>query len=176
MDLRTLGNPCPAFDGLVTVYMRPYQSLKVSAQIDALQAITPQFLWRHKTTGEETTKEPAAYATAEKAAEEFETEIMCEWEKERLWTLVHDTFTFCEPDTLAADFVTDQPLPAEVRALKMYFENRNGSVAKNWELFNELLSMNTITEWWKVYDGTRDKAMDLPPNTTPDEGDTAKNG
>lgn len=171
MNLKTLASETHIFDNAVKVWMLPFQSLKCDAQIDALQRIAPQFVWTHKDTGETTNDEPEAWAAAAKQAEAFQTGVQSDWKRERLWTVIHDTFALVEPLLIDAEVNGAKRVPKAALALVEYVRNRTDSVSDNWRLFHELMSVAALNELWQAFNATRDGAMDAPEDTADPNGE-----
>lgn len=76
------------------------------------------------------------------------------------WTQLHQMFVIAEPLTVDIEFPDN--LPSEWLGLQMYWQERNGSTAHNWELFKQVVSSSINNQWFAAYDATRDHALDAP--------------
>ncbi len=176
MNLRELANKFEAFDGQVALYYLPYQSLKCDVAISALEAITPQFRWVNTRTGDVTHTEPREWTAAQDLARQLKRPVENEWTRERQWNLVHDVFAVVLPSIVDTEFNLAENAPAELRALRLYFQSQNGSAEANWTLYNDLIGAKALSELWHGYLETRDKTFNAPEIETADpevDGGTA---
>jgi hypothetical protein len=169
MNLRDLANKHEAFDGQVMFYFLPYQSLKCDVAINTLERITPQFQWKHQ-NGTIVTDEPREWTAAKELARPLKRSIESEWERERLWNLVHDVFAVALPSIVDVEFALTDKATAEVRGLQMFFQSQNGSTEKNWTLYNDLIGAAALGELWRGYLLTRD--TEFSATALPSEADT----
>lgn len=173
-NLKTLANKYEAFDGAVTFYMIGYRTLQTDQCIQRLEAVEPQFEYVHAQTGERVTVEPDAYRTAVENAEATGLDMIpSAWTRNRLWSTEHDIFWLCTPLTVEIEFRLTDKSPAAAKALRSFWQNRNGSVANNWTLWCQLLPVQTLTVWLEAYNATRDEDMAAPVELQQGEPDKA---
>lgn len=200
MNLKPLAVKHEAFDGEATFYFLPFESLETERYIEELGRITPQFVYVHTVTGKERHDEPPEYREwverADAARESKQRQIIeangdvpltaeqvviifaaeravmdtCMWRREDRWTVRHRHFCVLMANTVDIEFV--EQARAEVRALQLFWQSKNGSIAHNWEAFNQALGAKAWGEWAIGYQETREDAMtsDAPdhPNANSD--------
>ena len=157
--LHDIAVPFKAFDGAVTFWMIPFTNPEAAVYENELERVHPSAVWRHKETGEETTRNPYPGDSSDpivKAQRE-----QGEWEMISLWHNPEQLFLICVPLTADIEF-KGKKLPAEVRALQVFWEQRNGKVSHNWDLYRQLVSQPVSLVWFDAYNQTRDTSMDGP--------------
>lgn len=166
MDLKPIANKFTSSDGALTLWMLPFTSIRSTVRISELNALEPQYIWRHRDSGEELTVAPAEWLDAVKEAEDLDIEPQTPWERVYMWREEHSCFAVCEPAIIDVEIAPDAP--ADVRALGLYWVNRAGSARADWPLFNQLMSPNTIGLLFAAYADTRDQTMALPAEESAD--------
>jgi hypothetical protein len=193
VNLKALAVKHAAFNGEATFYFLPFESLETERYIEELGRIAPQFMYTHKRNGQTQAAEPPDYREfverAENAREAKQRQIIeangenplsaeqvvdifaaeravldaCPWTREDRWTNHHKHFCVLMANTVDIEFA-EHPRP-QVAALQMFWLERNGSVAKNWEHFNQALSAEAWGAWAVGYVNTRETDMvsDAPP-------------
>lgn len=178
LNLRTLANSCKAFDGQVVFWILPYVSMDQMTQQEALERVLPRIVYIHKQTGEETTREPKDHASAKKLALQMKVEVQSEWDETYQWTSTENVFVGVEPLTIDVEFHLTDDSPTYLRAFEMYWQNRNGSVADNYQLFKKLVGVSVANAWNKAYNETRETRGLASPEIQQGkpEGDDDPNG
>ena len=170
-NLKALANSFSAFDGAVAFHIMGYNTLQTGKYIQALERVEPQFEYVNSSTGEVTHDEPDAYRKAVEAAEATSINVPSDWERNRLWTEMHDLFWMIVPLTVDIEFRLTKKAPAAAKALQTYWQNANGSVAHNWMLFTHILPAEAVTVWAKAYNATRDEDFAAPDELQQGEPD-----
>ncbi len=157
-NLKALTKAHKLFDGTVTVYMMPYRTMNVDIAIEALNRQMPMKKWVHGETGEETYKDPHATLGDDKIGRAQRENS--KWDEIDLWADAHNLFCVCDPLTVDIEFADE--LTGQGAVLQTYWQNRNGSMLHNWELFTTIVSRDIALAWFEAYEATRDTSMDGP--------------
>jgi hypothetical protein len=165
--LKSLTNSYAAYDGQVVFHLLPFRSIRCEVAIETLERIEPQWRYRNSKTGEINPVAPEGWEAAAKMAAEFGTTPL--WIRERLWDIQHDTFALVLPLALEIEFHLTDTSPAELRGLQVYWENQTADARANWELFNQVLTVDVLVQIWVAYKETRQKSLDLPVELIADE-------
>lgn len=77
------------------------------------------------------------------------------------WGNIHNIFVLADPVLVDIEFPDD--MASEWRGLQMYWQERNGSTAHNWDMFQQMIGYNVITRLNEAYNGTRDDTVKAAP-------------
>lgn len=158
MNLKDLAQAYTAFDGAVTFWMIPYETLQVTIQLQELNRLEPSAKWVHQESGEERYDDPHEHLLDDPVGEAKR--AASPWKRVSLWSTVHNLYAVAEPVTVEIEFA-DQ-LPPALRSLQLYWAERNGHVAHNWPLFKQLVSREAAQAWDLAFDNTRDQSWNAP--------------
>lgn len=166
--LRDFAEKYEAFGGEVTFYMCPFPTFETDHYLIEFERQHPRTKWVNSRTGEETLIDPHPGANDDpilKAQREAS-----EWQEVSLWSPAHSFFLACVPATVDIEFKSKLTKPA-ARGLRAYWQEQNGSIEHNWELFRQTMGHEASTTWLEAYSATRDNSMDGPAEiaTDPDE-------
>ena len=146
--LRSLANSHSTFDGQVVFYLLPFYLLESEIVKEELGRIVPQQLWTNTKTGKQQTTPPIKPLLDSG-----------EWQLKDLWLITHHTFTMCIPLTVHIEFNFTDETPAELKALKVFWENRTGDIQTDWNLFRQCIGVLVSNAWWEAHNATREKEM-----------------
>lgn len=155
--LRDFAEAYSAFNGEVTFYMVPFPTFETDRYLIDFQREHPQIKWVHQETGEEQFSDPVdgpsddAVAQAQREASP--------WQEVHLWSQAQSIFLACVPNTVDIEF-KGKLSRTTAKALRAFWDGRNGSVEHNWELFQQTIGREAALEWLAAYDATRDSSMD----------------
>lgn len=183
--MRTYARPYTIEDGAlrgVTYFLLPFRPALADLETMELERAEPQFMYRHK-DGRQQVDEPSelkaereridkarrqvldkarAMKTTPNAGKLAALVVKSDWERVKVWGLLHDTFCICFLLVVAIDFPDPQP-SAEARILADFWAHKPAKVLERWVLFQQMTGINVINTLWDAFGATRDETASAPP-------------
>ena len=89
--------------------------------------------------------------------------VKSDWERVKVWGLMHDTFCICFLLVVAIDFPDDSAASSEQRIFADYWAHKPAKAAERWALFQQVAGVNVVNSLWDAYGATRDETAGAAP-------------
>lgn len=193
MNLRDYAKSYTVEDGALagmTFWLLPFRPALADLDTMELERAEPQFAYVH-TDGRRQTDEPndlkaerervekarrvvleraKAMKVKPNAAKLAKLVVASDWERVRVWGLLHDTFCHILLLVVAIDFPDDEAaLSSEARIFADFWTHQPTKLLERWALFQQVAGVNVVNSLWAAYAETRDTTASAPPELGQEE-------